>query len=546
MEPGLSSREGPHCPFASDHLSCSTGGDHVGGLRRPPDGVKASGAAPGRIVRRFAGSAGAMESDVARADAAAALVASLLVAPFLAGGDAPRGHELEEPFAAAIDGERLLKTVRELVALGPRMGGTPSGEAAAKYHEARFAAAGLAPKSVDDPKLRAFQPLSLSAQLAVGEETLKLVDGTLALRTKGIAACELPLYHDADLAAAGERYALWIDATELRSLQLPKAPPAALLVACEARLDTSTPVLRQPRGFDGTMLTISRRESSWLRERSAGGTARLAIAAEVFDQEAAPRTVWADVPGATPEAPIVLFCAHGDSDSGGPGADDNASGDAVVHELAAAFAQLARDEGMELPVTLRFVIWGSEIHSSGAWYRRIQQDGSAKRHAAVINFDQAGTGAERDCIYFEPDNLARNAPLIRAGLAIGGDYGGDDGFWSEWTSNAALGGTDSYLFSPGWQQGGGKEDLPSITIFSAAFGSAEEPAATKGFASSGWRGDARKIRIDYSRVYHETGDTPANTTELEPWNMAWVAKAAGLVALRLAAEPAELAKLLAR
>ena len=542
MEPGLSSREGPHCPFASDHLSCSTDGDHVGGLRRLPSRVKASAAAPGRIVRRFAGP---MEREVVRADAAAALFVATLAA-FAANGDTSRDHELEAPFVAAIDGERLLRTVRELVALGPRMGGTPSGEAAAKYHEARFRAAGLEPQSVVDPPLRAFQPLSLAAQLAVGEESLKLVDGTLALRTKGIAACELPLYRDADLAAAGERYALWIDAAELRAIRWPKAPPVALLVACDARLETSTPILRQPRGYDGTVLSLSRRESAWLRERSSGGAVRLALAAEVFDQEAAPRTVWADVPGATPDAPIVLFCAHGDSDSGGPGADDNASGDAVVHELAAAFAQLARDEGMALPVTLRFVIWGAEIHSSGAWYRRIQQDGSARRHAAVINFDQAGTGAERDCIYFEPDDVKRNEPLIRAGLAVGGDYGGDDGFWSEWTSNAALGGTDSYVFSPGWRSGGGKEDLPAITIFSAAFGKAEEPAATPGFASSGWRGDTGKVRIDYSRVYHETGDTPANTTELEPWNMAWVAKAAGLLGLRLAGDPEAVAKLLDR
>ena len=49
-----------------------------------------------------------------------------------------------------------------------------------------------------------------------------------------------------------------------------------------------------------------------------------------------------------------------------------------------------------------------------------------------------------------------------------------------------------------------------------------------------------------SRVYHETGDRPENTTELEPWNMVWVTKAAGLLTLRLARSPETVAKLLAR
>ncbi len=459
----------------------------------------------------------------------------------------PRDGALEEAFAAAVDPQRLLRTVRELVALGPRMGGTPSGEAAAKDHEKRFRAAGLVPQSVIDPPLRAFQALTFAAKATLGEESIELVDGTLAMRTRPIDACELPLLDDASDHVGDESYALLIDLAQLRSAPWPEAtPPRVVLAACDARLETSTPIAGQPRGFAGTVVTVSKREARWLRERVAGGVPRLTIAATVFDEQASPRTVFADVASATADAPIVMFCAHGDSDSGGPGADDNASGDAVVHELAAVFATLARDEGMALPITLRFIVWGSEIHSSGAWFERIQKDGSVKRYAAVINFDQAGTGAERDCIYFEPDNLKRNEPLVRLGLAVGGDYGGSEGFWSEYTSNAALGGTDSYVFSPGWQRGGGANDLPALTIFSAAFGSAEEPAATPGFVSPGWKGDPRKVRVDYSRVYHETGDTPANTTELEPWNMAWVTKAAGLLALRVAASPETIEKLLAR
>jgi hypothetical protein len=475
----------------------------------------------------------------------------ILIALFLSSAcppiDAPPATRtdgaIDEAFAALIDPDRMLRTVRELVALGPRMGGTPSGAKAAKYHLERFRAAGLEAASVEDPPLHAFEPLRCAATLHSGDETLPLVDGMLALDTRGLARCELPLCVDPTSTPVAGPFALRIDQQSLRSLALPVPAPTALLVACTARLETSTPILRQPRDFAGTTLSISAREERWLRARMTGGTPRLTLEAEVFSARAAPITAYATLPAADADAPILLFCAHGDSDSGGPGADDNASGDAVVQELAAAFAALLRDEGVALPFTLQFAIWGAEIHSSRAWYDRIRADGSAKRHVAVINFDQAGTGAERDCIYFEPDDVARNAPLIRAGLAVGGDFGGGDGYWDEWTSNAALGGTDSYVFAPGYRQGGGKDDLPAITIFSAAFGRAEEPPATPGFRSPGWKGDAERIRIDYSRVYHETGDTPENTTELEPWNLSWVAKAAGLTALRLARSPESIAEL---
>ena len=52
--------------------------------------------------------------------------------------------------------------------------------------------------------------------------------------------------------------------------------------------------------------------------------------------------------------------------------------------------------------------------------------------------------------------------------------------------------------------------------------------------------------VDYSKVYHETGDRPENTTELEPFDMVWVARAAGLLTLRLAAAPDVARRLLAR
>jgi hypothetical protein len=479
-----------------------------------------------------------------------AAIASTIV--MLAVAAPAQERELEQRFAAAVDEQRLLKTVRELVAIGARMGGTPSGDAAAKYHARRFESAGLAPVSSADPPLRAFQPLRFSATVAIAEESVALVDGALALHTKGCEKRSLPLLlrlpESAD-AAPSEPWALLVDAESMRTpLSWRKEKqPRALLVAFEQRVESSTPLLHQPGGCEGTLLSVSKREKAAIAAAiEAAGTdtpAELDLEAEIFEQQGRPVTVHADVVSAAKDAPILLFCAHGDSDSGSPGADDNGSGDAVVQELAAVFGKLAAEKQLHLPFTLRFLVWGSEIHSTNAYIARTRKDGSLARHLAVINFDQAGTGAERDCVYFEPDNLPLNQPLVRLGLEMAGEYCGKEGCWSEYTSNAALGGTDSYCFSPGWQQGGGGDDLPSITIFTAAFGSAEEPAITPGFRSPGWKGGDQKIRVDYSRVYHETGDRPETTTELEPWNMVWITKAAGLLALRLAASPAAVEQL---
>jgi len=507
-------------------------------------------------------------------NASITLLLALLAAAATRGDEA----ELEWRFAAAVDGKRLLRTVRELTALGARMGGTESGDAAAKYHAARFRAAGLEPVPTVDPELRAFQPNKLVANLVIADATIELKDGALALHTPGIGRTTLPLLLEPP-ASAGDApsspYALLVDAPTHGEqgptaaakasaafagvTRLPRsARPRVVLVAFDQRVESSTPVLHHGRDFEGTVLTISRREAASLRAACAEAPEadpELSIEAEVFDGPGHPITVLADVPGTAPAAgsgpPILLFCAHGDSDSGSLGADDNASGDAVVHELAAVFAQLRDDAkdgkgGMALPITLRFVVWGSEIHSTNNYIARTRGDGSLARHVAVVNFDQAGTGAERDCIYFEPDDLPLNQPLVRLGLDVAQERVGRDGFWSEYTSNAALGGTDSYCFSPGWRQGGAKGDLPAITIFSAAFGEAERTRVTEGFLSPGWKGEHDRIVVDYSKVYHETGDRPDVTTEAEPWNMEWVTKAAGLLALRLASSPETVKKLLDR
>src|ERR1700688_280794 len=57
----------------------------------------------------------------------------------------------EALLAGEIDQARRQATVRELVRIGPRMGGTPSGDRAAAAIAAAFAGAGLTPETIEDP-----------------------------------------------------------------------------------------------------------------------------------------------------------------------------------------------------------------------------------------------------------------------------------------------------------------------------------------------------------------------------------------------------------
>ncbi len=74
-----------------------------------------------------------------------------------------------------------------------------------------------------------------------------------------------------------------------------------------------------------------------------------------MSDEVVMRNFIARVPGASPDAPVLVIGAHYDTAPGTPGADDNASGTAVLLELARRFRGRAGGKA-----ELRFVAYGSE------------------------------------------------------------------------------------------------------------------------------------------------------------------------------------------
>lgn len=443
--------------------------------------------------------------------------------------------EVERAIAALVDPARAQMRVRELVALGPRMGGTRSGDAAAAYRARAFADLGLDARVVDDPERDAYQPLSWRV--------------VARRRSEPVAELALDRAWPWFGSASGRgTLALSLVAGEGAALLTAKPPggvpqPPLILITGSTNLDGSYPIVHSLKdGARGAWFGISTAEgralAGWL---DAGAAVEVEYSLEAESRRAPVKTVVARLAGAGDAgepwtADYLLFCAHGDSDSGGPGADDNASGEATLLEIAAAWKR-AVDARLTAPPAreVRFAIWGSEIFSTREYLkRRVPAEGAL---LGVINYDQAGFGSGADQLNVEPDDLAANAELVRALCGVLRDHApaeatkpGD--FPARWATNKSLGGTDSYVFSNSkyFREGA----RPAVTVFTSAWGEPAEHAKTAGQAGESWS-DRDVVSVDFDLYYHSAGDTPENTTDLEPWNMAWCARVGLLGARRFLA-----------
>lgn len=455
---------------------------------------------------------------------------------------APR-HVTEGGFAALVSEQRLRDDVRALVALGPRMGGTPSGDRASTWLADRFRELGLDVRvEVDPPKLAHWHdgwsmtleppgtsiasayPFGFSPDVPIGTTAPLVFVEDLATASLDPAWTGKALYTRTSPGRA------------LGRLRSAGVTPALVITSAPHRegafLDwAALGALAPRRDHDVAVFAVSLRDGRRL-EAAAGRHNRVGAHLETSVDQRPVRTVIATLPGQDASR-YFLLSAHGDSDSGGPGADDNASGEATVLEVARVLVALGRAGALAPPpVSVRFAIWGSEYHSSKAYIDR-EADALAGC-LGVVNFDQTGTGAERESIYFESNDVPWNARLLRTLEQVGRDYLGQPGFWPEFATNPSQGGTDSYAFLPREHHGAGHttRQIPATTVYTAAWDETRRLAQTPGWTSSG-NGESGLVVVDYSRYYHSAGDTPDHTTEREPQNMVRAVKAGGLALLRL-------------
>jgi hypothetical protein len=471
-----------------------------------------------------------------------ALALSLIPVAIATQSPQPPSRGAESAFASAVSENDLKRYVRELAALGPRMGGTPSNQKSAAYLTGYFKKLGLDVTMADDaPALAHWEdgwrvqlesgdviesahPLGFSPSAAAGTRGTLLFVADLRKATPDPSWKGRVIYTQGNVSAS---YAGIVRSGHLPVAILTSAPndPTryvdwSRVSALPARADNPIPAF-----------AVSYVDGQSLATAAAQGRAVLVQLTSTV-REGRARTVIATLPGQDRES-YYLICAHGDSDSGGPGADDNASGVATVMELARVFSELTKARGVPPPrQSIRFVVWGAEYASARSY---IEREGEALRQAkAVINFDETGTGAERDAIYFESNEVPWNETLLRTFDKVGADYLNRPGFWTEYTTNPSRGGTDSYAFLPRQYKGQGYTTLqiPSTTVYTAAWDTLGDLAQTPGWESKGTP-DPKNLKIDYSLYYHSSADTPENTTEREPQNMVRAVKATGIALLRL-------------
>lgn len=454
-----------------------------------------------------------------------------------------RNSELE--FSRAVSQQRLQKDVRILVGFGNRQGGTASGDKAAAYFLREFKRMGLETEVLDDPErltftnvrwtLEVVSPRRLRGPLQHAwlagfsptskKRTIRLVfvrsEGDVTKSNVDSAAVLVDLDNSARLytrlADKGAVCLLtWAEPASKAYLD------CAFIQNLPARDDNPIPV------FD-----ISRKAARSLSKRLGEGERVLVkIATETEIRKGKSKSVVAALAGKSKKYFIV--CAHGDSDSGGPGADDNASGDAGVLELARVFSSMRHHRLIPVPdSSIKFIVWGSEYASTEQYVR--SHSSELQDIVGVLNFDEIGTGASRNCLYFEGNDQRVNRNMLTVLQKVGEDYVGKKSFWHEATTNPSQGGTDSYVFLPHYldRLGVPLAEIPSVTIYTAAWNEPKVLFQPKEWRTKAWKGPRDSVYIDYSLYYHSSMDIPATTTDRKPFDMSWGVKAVGIALLRM-------------
>jgi len=271
-----------------------------------------------------------------------------------------------------------------------------------------------------------------------------------------------------------------------------------------------------PFGSEYPGITISYMDGQNLKELLTNGpvTVHIDIDAKVtYDTS---KSVIGTIKGRAKSDKYVLVIAHADSDSGGPGADDNASGVAALMEIARALMKLIREKRIPRPYyTIKFMAVGSEISDTRAYIQAHQDE--LDKIISVINYDEVGYGGWADMLYFEGNDIPFLQPLMRLLDDVGRDYVGT--YWDNYTTNPFLGGSDHEPYID--------VGVSATTIWTDAWSSPEmieQPPE--------WGGG--EILLDACPYYHSSGDTPANTVLKEPFNMEWGARSGAIAVLRLA------------
>ena len=333
------------------------------------------------------------------------------------GGDAQDRRPTPEPTLPLApqpyDHDFALSVVRHLAgAIGPRPAGQPAEASAAAYLSQTFQTLGYDAEIIP---FTAAVRVPWELQISGGEPISALaIDGAPAISATGPLIRINGLGTPDEIAAVDVRGAiLAVDRGQLTfgaKAQNAEAGGAAGLIVVN---DDDAPVFGYIRETVSIPAAIIRRSDSRQLQLASGRTAtmRPAETAAGSDGQVESGNVVARWPGA---ACRIVVGAHYDSVPIAPGANDNASGTAVLLALARAYG------GSEAAKSLCFAAFGAEevgLLGSSALVRRMRESGELADVAAMINLD-AIAGGDRPIRLIGDDGFAATAAGLAARLQI--------------------------------------------------------------------------------------------------------------------------------
>ncbi|MGE3271294.1 MAG: M20/M25/M40 family metallo-hydrolase [Chloroflexota bacterium] len=321
------------------------------------------------------------------ADTAESVVSTVAVHNLPRSAEASRTRDENAPAFSGVAAKQHVDALS--VQIGSRQAGSNVQTQTHQYLESQFQAMGYETELQPFP-ITSYQDRGSSLTLTSGTSQ-DVIANTLQYSGPGVVEAQLveaglgrPA--DFDAVSAAGKIAL-VTRGEIRFVDKVKAAESAGAVAVII-------VNNQPGNFNGSLIGMStiptvgvaQEDGATLRQAARdGGTVRVAVDASI--QESTGVNVIATRAGG-PQT--LVIGGHIDSVAAGPGANDNASGTAVVLELARVLAQ------RETQYTLKFIGFDAEeIGLVGSNYY-VNQLSEQERRAirAMINLDMVGVGTE--------------------------------------------------------------------------------------------------------------------------------------------------------
>lgn len=290
------------------------------------------------------------------------------------------------PSANAVEAGRAGADVRALVKLGPRVAGTPVMNKASTYLLEEYRKAGYVAEvqTFTYPKFE-----DLGSKLSVGKTTIqgRALNGSLAGKPTAPLVAVPNVGRAADFASVDVKGAIAIVRRgEIRFLE--KAENAAAAGAVGLIIVNIEPGNLSGGALGGEakipVLALSGERGGPLLERARSERLKASLNVNTRQRVVTGRNVVAHLKGVT--RPSVLLGGHYDSVLGAPGANDNASGTAVVLEIARNLS------GTSLARQAWFVAFDGEedgLHGSRAFLSGTKPQ-FLSGLKAMLNFDMVG------------------------------------------------------------------------------------------------------------------------------------------------------------